>query len=119
MDKNTVIGPESALPAVSSEINPLTFGTNQTNKTQCSGALLIWAEIKRMFSKVDSRTNPIIETIGLVIYMAYEYQAKVTLRTEETDKRIVLKGTEDDPECINLINQIIYIIGHESPAKRM
>lgn len=58
-----------------------------------------------------------LETIGLITYMACEDETNAKLRAQKTEKRIVLKVKEDDPQLINLICRIIVIIAHESPTE--
>lgn len=120
MNNYTVMGPELTLSDTTTSVaNPPQLSTNKTNKIQYRDELKTWAEITRGLAKTDKKMNAVLETIGLIIYMTCNNEAKAKLRAEETEKRLNLRGDEDGPQRFRLIEQIINAIAYEPATENI
>lgn len=52
-------------------------------------------------------------------YLASDDDAKEQLRTEETQKRLSLKGYRSDSQRLTLIYRIVETIAHETPVEKV
>lgn len=119
IEKSTIMGPQSASSVVSaSATNIPRIISKPTYKIHYRDALVTWADITRGFAQVDPKTHALLETMRSIIYRACDEAAKSKVRAEETENRLRIKGSEDDPRRTKLIEKILHTIAHESPSEK-
>lgn len=120
MQNITVMGPAAtSSDAATPVLNPPKFITNKTNKVQYRDAIMTWAEIVRSFAQADPKAKARLDMMGLIIYLACDDEAKAKLRAEETENRLILKGSSDDPNRVALIEKLLTAIAYETPSERI
>lgn len=56
--------------------------------------------------------------MGLIVYIAYEEEAKAKVHVEETENRLLLRGKDEEPQRLNLIRQHTEAIAHETEFEK-
>lgn len=103
----------------STVMKPPKFVPNRTNKIQYTDALYTWADIIRSFAKAHPKAKARLETMGLILYLACDDEAKPKIRAKEAQKLLYLKGDKSDRLRSDLILRLVETISYETPHEKV
>lgn len=67
---------------------------------------------------MDAKAKQKPNSVGLIVYLGSEDEAKAKIRDEETENLLTIRGSEDDPERFALVRQIFQTITHETSIEK-
>lgn len=120
LEHPSVMGPAAATPSTSMSLNQApVFITNQTNKAKYRDSVAKWSTMLRLMSMTDPKAQARLSSVGLILYLAADDDAKETIKQAETEGSIVLEGSEGDQDRAGLIRSIVDLIATDSPTEKI
>lgn len=121
-EHRTVMGPganaAAALTTPSTRHAP-PFITNVTNKVKYRDSVEIWTTMLRVMAASDPKANARLRSVGLMLYLAADDDAKETIKQAETEGQFVLKGSDEDPDRTELVEALLTLIATETPTEKV
>lgn len=75
-----------------------TFVTNHTNKAKYRDSVNQWVTMLRLLSIADPKAQGRLRSVGLMLYLAADDEAKETIKQAETEGTLILEGSEKDQD---------------------
>lgn len=100
-------------------MNAPAFFTNMTSKSKYRNTLRRWHSIIRKLAKTDVKAQGLLESIGDMIYLSCDDISQNLLEKAELDGKLILSGSDTDPDRSKLIEDIISVIAKDSATEKV